>query len=94
MRQAFSELDDLREGLEDVKNELIAFKNLPTAIGKLDGKVDVLMDICTGIDGKTDKLSSFKSWVIAILGLLIPVAVALIGAYAILKGQAPQAVPR
>lgn len=83
------------EGTElDVESLHVLVTGLIEAVGRVDEKLDFVKELCVGIDGKADKATSFKNAVQFAAVVIVPVLVALIGAYALLRAQAPQALPK
>lgn len=93
MLQTRDDLRETHERLEDAENRIQVFEGLLGAVATLDGKVDVLMDLCRGLDGKTDKLSSLKTAVQFAAVVVVPILVALIGGYFLLRSSVPQVLP-
>lgn len=104
------ELGKLAGAVEDLENraDVIDGRGLPgdgrgllERMAKLEGRLDeiatnvaALLTLTQGIDGKADRLASLKSWTLAILGLLVPILVAVVTGYFALKANAPQALPK
>jgi tetrahydromethanopterin S-methyltransferase subunit G len=84
--------DDLRETherLEDAENRIQVFEGLIGAVASLDGKVDLLTDLCKRIDNKTGfNATTFIATVV------VPLLVVLITGYFAIRAQAPQVLPK
>jgi hypothetical protein len=96
-----SKVADLVGRVEDLENERDAIKNLPGAVATIAGQVQVLHDIVIqGFDGHKRVIESedgqtiqkANSWDTAIkvaAGVVVPLLVALIGGYVLLRTSLP-----
>jgi uncharacterized protein YoxC len=86
------QLEDVSERVEDLENEHEAIKNIPNAVSELKGMVTVLQAAVTnGFDGVQKPLqeaaesSSTKNAIQFAAIVIVPILVALIGAYVAIK---------
>jgi uncharacterized protein YoxC len=83
------EVRDLRERIEDLENEREAIKRLPTAVAELKGAVHVLQDLVVEEFGAVrkgvDNATGMKTAIQFAAVVLVPVIVALIGGYFVLR---------
>lgn len=95
---------ELCERVEDLENERDAIKELPTAVAMLAGKVDTLRDIVLqGFDprkktietseGDIEKASSWDVAFKVAVSFILPILLAIISGYFLLKSQIPQTPP-
>lgn len=98
LRSAMEWLNDHDEDFEAVHQIITGLmetvRTLTGEIGEFRGELKIIRELCTSIDGKADKATSFKNAIQFAAVVIVPVLVALIGAYALLKAQAPQALPK
>lgn len=78
----------------DIEAMHVLVTGLIDSVARVDEKLDLVKELCVGIDGKADKATSFKNAIQFAAVVIVPVLVALIGAYALLKSQAPAALPK
>lgn len=90
--QTESDLRETHERLEDAEGDVqslhLLVTGLLTTVGNIDGKVDVLTDLCQKIDGKTG-----FNWTSFLATVIVPLFGLLLTAYIALRLQAPQALP-
>lgn len=84
-----AEVHELREKVEDLENEREALQRLPTAVAELAGAVRVLQGLVTSrfdnVDQTIQKAGSVKTAIQFASVVIVPVLVALIGGYFVLK---------
>lgn len=98
LKEAWGRIEGSEEDVENLHTMLTGLINsvrdLAGQVGEVRGELKAVSELCRGIDGKADKATSFKNAVQFAAVVIVPVLVALIGAYALLKAQAPQALPK
>lgn len=88
--EVVKEISDLRERVEDLEDEADTLKRLPEALAELRGMVKALKDVVVKIDGGADRIeraNSLKTAVQFAAVVIVPILVALIGGYFLVKSQ-------
>lgn len=91
-------LAHIEERVEDVENELLALKALPTNVAELRGEFNGLVGRVNllitrmdqrfdSVEGKADRATSLKAFAAYVGAVLVPILVALLGGYFALKAN-------
>lgn len=80
-------LDELEERVEDLENEREAIKQLPSQMALLKGAVEVLQALVLAQSQRVSKATSWTTAVQFAAVVIVPLLVALIGGYFVLKAS-------
>jgi ABC-type transporter Mla subunit MlaD len=78
--------ENLRQAVEQLRVHVDTVQDMAIA---LEAKLDTVIRLSTGINGKAEKLSSFKTFAQFAGAVIVPILVAIIGVYIAIRTQLP-----